>query len=89
MSYISIKITALENSDYSVIHYYYKNSTNTQENADKIEIGRPKNIVFNNSNTYCIKGKANDDPTEFVLILKDDHFTKTAKDTDEEAKLVA
>lgn len=86
MSYLSIKVTALENADYSVTHYSTKNKK--PSDSDMIEVGRPKNILFNNNNTYCIKGKTNDDPTEFVLILKDDHFVKTIKDTDEEAKLV-
>jgi hypothetical protein len=76
MSYITIKITALENSDYNVIHYYCKNNTNTHENAETIEIGRPKNIAFNKSNNYCIKGKINEYPPSFILILKDDHFAK-------------
>lgn len=86
MSYLTIKVTAIENTDYSVTHYSPKN--NLPVDADIIEVGRPKNIFLFNNNSNCIKGKTNDDPTEFVLILKDDHFVKQIKDTDEEAKLL-
>ena len=82
MSYISIKVTAIENSDYSVIHYFHKDARKPND-INTVEVGRPKNIVFNNNSTQCIRGKTNDDPTQFVLILKDDHNAKTVKDTDE------